>query len=216
MANSMCSSPRDLPSAVKLRHFSSRVRIFRQYPSSMRSFSEKKFVYNPKLLYYGTRFFNNRARWMMIVARTDSKNVAAESSSSESITTEDTSTSDQQVTGMEEAQPQKPKPVLKTAPLPAREKLRAARVLSKYTESKPIKPAMGSKILDALRETDKGKKRSGLPEAPTNLFDDSNRGLGQEGWKFQLPGGISHDIYSHKKIAVLLQYDLKKLLHLPK
>ncbi|PKA57060.1 hypothetical protein AXF42_Ash002364 [Apostasia shenzhenica] len=48
---------------------------------------------------------------------------------------------------------------------------------------------MGSSILDALRETDRGKTRSGLPEAPTTLFDDSGRGLQEEGWKFELPGG---------------------------
>lgn len=80
-------------------------------------------------------------------------------------------------------------PVLKRTPLTAREKLRAARVLSKYAESKPAKLAMGSTVLDALRETDKGKRRPGLPEAPTNMFDDRKRGLSEEGWKFQLPGG---------------------------
>ena len=51
----------------------------------------------------------------------------------------------------------------------ARERLRAARVLSQYTESKASKSDMGSRVLDALKESDRGKKRSRLPEAPTKL-----------------------------------------------
>ncbi|XWS74794.1 hypothetical protein CRYUN_Cryun01aG0028000 [Craigia yunnanensis] len=74
-------------------------------------------------------------------------------------------------------------------PLTAKERLRAARVLSRYTESKPSKSEMGSKVLDAMRESDKGKKRSRLPEAPTNLFDDSKRGMPKQGLTFQFPGG---------------------------
>ncbi|XP_072996247.1 uncharacterized protein [Typha latifolia] len=77
----------------------------------------------------------------------------------------------------------------KRSPLTAREKVRAARVLSKYAESKPSKSVFGSKVLDALRESDKGKKRSGLPEAPTNLLDDSKRGMPKAGWTFDLPVG---------------------------
>ncbi|KAK7311206.1 hypothetical protein RJT34_09190 [Clitoria ternatea] len=72
--------------------------------------------------------------------------------------------------------------------LNARERLKAARVLSRYAQSKPSKPDMGSRVLEALKESDKGKKKSGLPEAPTNLFDDSKRGL-SEGFTFQFPGG---------------------------
>ena len=74
----------------------------------------------------------------------------------------------------------------------ARERLKAARVLSRYSsESKAAaKPAeMGSNVLDAMRRSDGGKRRSGLPEAPTNLFDDSKRGLPKPGWTFQFPGG---------------------------
>lgn len=83
------------------------------------------------------------------------------------------------------------KPILKRSPLTVREKLRAARVLSRYTEPKASIPAtMGNKLLDALRESDKGKKRSGLPEAPTNIFDDSKRGMPKPGWTFEFPGGI--------------------------
>lgn len=86
-------------------------------------------------------------------------------------------------------------PTLKRSSLTARERLRAARVLSRYTDSsptpKPSKPELGSRLLDALQETDKGKKRrSGLPEAPTNLFDDSKRGMPKPGWTFNFPGGM--------------------------
>ncbi|KAK9124555.1 hypothetical protein Sjap_014157 [Stephania japonica] len=85
--------------------------------------------------------------------------------------------------------PSSPNPS-KRLPLTAREKLRAARVLSRYTESKPAKSEFGSKVLDALKESDKGKKRSGLPEAPTNLFDDQKRGMPKPGLTFDFPGGI--------------------------
>uniref|UniRef100_A0A0E0CSI4 J domain-containing protein n=1 Tax=Oryza meridionalis TaxID=40149 RepID=A0A0E0CSI4_9ORYZ len=94
----------------------------------------------------------------------------------------------------------------KRAPLTARERLRAARVLGKYAEpggaspkgkaaaaAAGKKPEFGSRVLDALRETDgkAGKKRSSrLPEAPSNMFDDSKRGLPKEGWTFEaLPFG---------------------------
>ncbi|MQM16526.1 hypothetical protein Taro_049486 [Colocasia esculenta] len=79
----------------------------------------------------------------------------------------------------------------KRTPLTAREKLRAARVLSKYTDSRPsrTKSEMGSRVLDAIRETDRGKNRSGLPEAPSNLFDDSKRGMPKQGLTFDFPGG---------------------------
>ena len=81
---------------------------------------------------------------------------------------------------------------LKRSPLTARERLRAARVLSRYntdSTSKPAaKPDLGSKVLDALRESDRGKKK-GLPEAPGNMLDDSKRGLPPKGLTFQFPGG---------------------------
>ncbi|GAB2281113.1 hypothetical protein Dimus_015721 [Dionaea muscipula] len=76
--------------------------------------------------------------------------------------------------------------VPKRASLTAREKLRAARVLSRYSESNAVKPEMGSKVLDAIREVEKGKK--GLPEAPTNIFDDSKRGMPKQGLTFDFPG----------------------------
>ncbi|KAJ0102215.1 hypothetical protein Patl1_06639 [Pistacia atlantica] len=79
----------------------------------------------------------------------------------------------------------------KRSPLTARERLRAARVLSRYNETKASKSVMGSKVLDALKESDRGKKkkRSGLPEAPTNLLDDSKRGMPKPGLTFEFPGG---------------------------
>ncbi|CAH2064011.1 unnamed protein product [Thlaspi arvense] len=79
----------------------------------------------------------------------------------------------------------------KRAPLTARERLRAARVLSRYTEAtpKPTKPKMGSQILEVLKESDKKSKRKpGLPEAPTNMLDDSKRGMPKKGLTFDLPG----------------------------
>uniref|UniRef100_A0A5B6YUY6 Uncharacterized protein n=1 Tax=Davidia involucrata TaxID=16924 RepID=A0A5B6YUY6_DAVIN len=78
----------------------------------------------------------------------------------------------------------------KRSRLTAREKLRAARVLSRNTESKASKSELGSKVWEAMRESDRGKKRSGLPEAPTNLFDDSKRGMPKKGLTFELPGGV--------------------------
>ena len=96
----------------------------------------------------------------------------------------------------------------KRAPLTARERLRAARVLGKYAEpsakgasspppSKSSKPEFGSGVLDALREADAkkaggggGRRGSRLPEAPGNLFDDSKRGMPKEGWTFELPFGV--------------------------
>ncbi|KAK4758009.1 hypothetical protein SAY87_019310 [Trapa incisa] len=77
------------------------------------------------------------------------------------------------------------------SPLTARERLRAARILSRSTETKPLSTEMGSKVLEALKESEGGKRRrSGLPEAPTNLLDDSKRGLPKEGFTFQFPGGF--------------------------
>lgn len=77
----------------------------------------------------------------------------------------------------------------KKVPLTARERLRAARLLSRYSESKPKpKSEMGRSVLDALRESEKGKK--GLPKAPTDLFDDSKRGMPKAGLTFDFPGGF--------------------------
>ncbi|XP_076916753.1 uncharacterized protein LOC143576578 [Bidens hawaiensis] len=76
--------------------------------------------------------------------------------------------------------------------LTAREKLKAARVRNRESEPKADKkPELGSKVLEALRETDRitGKNRYGLPEAPTNLLDDSKRGMPKKGLTFELPVG---------------------------
>uniref|UniRef100_A0A803M3W0 Uncharacterized protein n=1 Tax=Chenopodium quinoa TaxID=63459 RepID=A0A803M3W0_CHEQI len=78
--------------------------------------------------------------------------------------------------------------IQKKTPLTARERLRAARVLSRYSDSKPAKSEIGRSVLDALRESEKGKK--GLPQAPTNLFDDSKRGMPKAGLTFDFPGGL--------------------------
>ncbi|KAH0928461.1 hypothetical protein HID58_014188 [Brassica napus] len=72
----------------------------------------------------------------------------------------------------------------KRAPLTARERL------SRYTEAtpKPSKPKMGSQILEVLKESDKKSNRKpGLPEAPTNMLDDSKRGMPKKGLTFDLP-----------------------------
>lgn len=111
--------------------------------------------------------------------------------------------------GAEEASPSPPPPpeeeAAKRPVLTAREKLRAARVLSRYAAdskspaaapTKPGAPAaaarkaeFGSRVLEAMRETDGGgKRRSGLPEAPSNLLDDSQRGLSKGGFIFDFPG----------------------------
>lgn len=79
---------------------------------------------------------------------------------------------------------------VKKTPLTVKEKLRAARVLSRYGAPVPKanRAKLGTSVLDALKESDKGKK-SGLPEAPTNLLDDSKRGMPKAGLTFDLPGG---------------------------
>ena len=83
-----------------------------------------------------------------------------------------------------------PKPAIKRSRLTAREKLKAARVLSRNSEPRAYKKAeLGSKVLAVMRESDRGKKRSGLPEAPTNIFDDSKRGMPKKGLTWELPGG---------------------------
>ncbi|KAM7491899.1 hypothetical protein LguiA_034820 [Lonicera macranthoides] len=83
-----------------------------------------------------------------------------------------------------------PKPAIKRLRLTAREKLKAARVLSRNSEPRAYKKAeLGSKVLALMRESDRGKKRSGLPEAPTNIFDDSKRGMPKKGLTWELPGG---------------------------
>ncbi|XP_074276654.1 uncharacterized protein LOC141600332 [Silene latifolia] len=83
--------------------------------------------------------------------------------------------------------PDDAKPIQKKGPLTARERLRAARVLSRYSEPKAAKSEMGRSVLDALRESEKGKK--GLPQAPTNMLDDQKRGMPKAGLTFDFPGG---------------------------
>ncbi|KAL7108907.1 hypothetical protein ACP275_06G142000 [Erythranthe tilingii] len=78
----------------------------------------------------------------------------------------------------------------KRGPLTARERLRAARVLNRYTDPKPSKAELGSKLMESLRETDKGKRRPSLPEAPTNMLDDSKRGKPEKGWTINISAGM--------------------------
>ncbi|KAL8093658.1 uncharacterized protein LOC141692628 [Apium graveolens] len=79
---------------------------------------------------------------------------------------------------------------IRSSRLTAREKLRAARVLGRKPEPKKApKLQLGSQVLETLRESDKGKRRPGLPEAPTNMLDDSKRGMPKKGLTFELPGG---------------------------
>ncbi|AES71177.1 hypothetical protein MtrunA17_Chr3g0113711 [Medicago truncatula] len=85
----------------------------------------------------------------------------------------------------------KSQPVTTRSSQKVRERIRAARVLNQSKEPKTAKSEMGSSVLAAFKESDRGKKRrrSGLPEAPGNLFDDSKRGMPKEGWTFDFPGG---------------------------
>ncbi|KAK1571542.1 hypothetical protein Q3G72_018796 [Acer saccharum] len=76
----------------------------------------------------------------------------------------------------------------KRSSLTARERLRAARFRSRDNELKASKSDMSSRVLAASRASDGRKKRSGLPEAPTNIFDDSKRGMPKPGLTFQFPG----------------------------
>ncbi|KAG1371549.1 hypothetical protein COCNU_16G006430 [Cocos nucifera] len=155
------------------------------------------FVEIPLRLWLGPKRYKKDVRWSKIPSATDSNKAAAEPSITDSTNTETTVTNDQlsssnvqiDVNGSGQTSPIVQEPAPKRSPLTAREKLRAARVLSKYAESQPSKPKPGSRVLDALRESDKGKKRSGLPEAPTDLLDDSKRGLPKQGLTFDLPGG---------------------------
>lgn len=167
---------------------------------------------------YPTNIFNirkhvDRERGVLRLSVADSDSLATENTSTKNSGDTKTSLSDNQIQSVnpsssDSSPPQtteattngsivSPSPnsqsTPKKSPLTARERLRAARVLSRYnTESKASasKSGMGNKVLDALRETDRGKKkRSGLPEAPTNLFDDSKRGMPKAGLTFDFPGG---------------------------
>lgn len=79
---------------------------------------------------------------------------------------------------------------MKGSPLTAREKLRAARIRGRNVEAKAPKPELRRSLLDSLMEIEKGKMRSGLPKAPADMFEDSNRTLPKQGLVFEFPGGI--------------------------
>ncbi|RWW41863.1 hypothetical protein BHE74_00052623, partial [Ensete ventricosum] len=124
-----------------------------------------------------------------------SDKTSAEPSTRESVNAEAAVTADQlassnvqlDANGRVPSSTNKEDSVPRRSSLTVREKLRAARVLSKYMEPKPAKAEFGSRVLEASRAIDRGKKRSGLPEAPTNMFDDSKRGLPPKGWTFDFP-----------------------------
>uniref|UniRef100_A0ACD5XJT5 Uncharacterized protein n=1 Tax=Avena sativa TaxID=4498 RepID=A0ACD5XJT5_AVESA len=107
---------------------------------------------------------------------------------------ETTISAGQVTSGNSNGQQPQPSDPPKRVPLTARERLRAARVLGKYAgepgDKKKGSSEFGSGVLDALRQTDGaggkkgGRKRSGLPEAPSNLLDDTKRGMPKDGWTF--------------------------------
>lgn len=121
----------------------------------------------------------------------DSQSLASANTQVQSQTSKD---SDGSVVTSEQKQESSPSNLrstpIRSSRLTAREKLRAARVLSRKPEpKKAAKLQLGSQVLEVLRESDKGKRRPGLPEAPTNMLDDSKRGMPKKGLTFELPGG---------------------------
>ncbi|KAJ8493864.1 hypothetical protein OPV22_015585 [Ensete ventricosum] len=154
-----------------------------------------KFVETPLVSSFGPKSCTNNTRWSNIVLATDSDKTSAEPSTRESVNAEAAVTADQlaasnvqlDANGRVPSSTNKEDSVPRRSSLTVREKLRAARVLSKYMEPKPAKAEFGSRVLEASRAIDRGKKRSGLPEAPTNMFDDSKRGLPPKGWTFDFP-----------------------------
>ncbi|XP_020274596.1 uncharacterized protein LOC109849196 [Asparagus officinalis] len=127
------------------------------------------------------------AQRLTITSATDDDETTPKPTAADPLSTETSATATQPPPPA--TQPKVQNTVLKKPPLTAREKLRAARVLSRYTDSKPAKKSLGSKVLDAMREGDGGKRRSGLPQAPENLLDDSKRGMPKPGLTFDFPGG---------------------------
>ncbi|XP_009392722.2 uncharacterized protein LOC103978602 [Musa acuminata AAA Group] len=179
-------------------NFSATAAKFKNNPQSQQGRPHNhtiKFVETPLVSSFGPKPCTNNTRWSNVVLATDSNKASAEPSTTESINAEAAVTTDRlassdvhlDANGRVPSSTNKEDPVPRRSSLTVREKLRAARVLSKYMESKPAKAEFGSRVLEASREIDRGKKRSGLPEAPTNLFDDSKRGLPPKGWTFEFP-----------------------------
>ncbi|MED6170437.1 hypothetical protein PIB30_030861 [Stylosanthes scabra] len=163
----------------------------------------KSTQYTPFLAMPGSRMFSKEKRCLSVAdsdqleAGISSKDPPAENSElqanvnakleSQTPDTSDVPTDQNQGSGAVSNSQSNPK----RSPLTARERLRAARVLHRYTESKASnKSDMGSRVLDALKESDRGKKRSRLPEAPSDMLDDSKRGLPKPGLTFSFPGGF--------------------------
>ncbi|KAM0953659.1 hypothetical protein DsansV1_C01g0002311 [Dioscorea sansibarensis] len=181
----------DLSLSIKGGHGSRSFPCCNQHLKAMQAACKIDFVKAPSLPLLCSRRLPKNIRQRIVPLATESNNAAVESS-----TKTETAAADRQVSSnvqstanvVEESSPQLEKPTTKRVPLTARQKLRAARVLSKYNESKPAKPEPKNRILDALRESNKGK-RPGLPEAPSDLLDDKKRGLPKQGLTFNFPGG---------------------------
>ncbi|KAK9683464.1 hypothetical protein RND81_10G142900 [Saponaria officinalis] len=145
-----------------------------------------------KISHVSSPLMLNRSKVTIKPNRRISHVLAAESDLTESVTAPERLTTDSENPASASPASVGPtndeKATQKKAPLTARERLRAARVLSRYAEPKPAKAKMGRSVLDALRESEKGKK--GLPQAPTNLLDDQKRGMPKAGLTFDFPGGF--------------------------
>ncbi|WOL00661.1 hypothetical protein Cni_G09374 [Canna indica] len=191
-------APWNLTATAKLKIISTSSTVFNPPSTQGRSYIQNiRFFGTSIVSSLGAKICTNKVRWSNIVLATDSSKSSAEPSTSES-GNDETASSNDEITPSSNVQlaangrvpsssTNLENPVSRRSSLTVREKLRAARVLSKYMESKPTESEFGSKVLEASRQSDKGKKRSGLPEAPTNLFDDSKRGMPQPGWTFELP-----------------------------
>ncbi|KAH9602512.1 hypothetical protein KSS87_010039 [Heliosperma pusillum] len=157
------------------------------------SLSTKTTLVSLPLLLLNSKRFTKCNRRISHVLAAESDRVTAERSESSSLGNPDSASADSveptTPTELESkiSPPDDAKPIQKKGPLTARERLRAARVLSRYSEPKTAKSEMGRSVLDALRESEKGKK--GLPQAPTNMLDDQKRGMPKAGLTFDFPGG---------------------------
>ncbi|XP_039128186.1 uncharacterized protein LOC120264441 [Dioscorea cayenensis subsp. rotundata] len=181
----------DLSLSIKGGHGSRSSTCCNLHLKTMQATCKTDFVKAPSLPLFCSRSLQKNVRQRVVPLATESNNAALESSAETENTAADLELSSNvqpAINIAEESSPQLEKPTTKRVPLTAREKLRAARVLSKYNESKPAKVEPKNRVLDALRESNKGK-RPGLPEAPSDLLDDKKRGLPKQGLTFNFPGG---------------------------
>ena len=123
------------------------------------SIQKTNFVDPPLRLYPNPRSSTRHDRQLTIPSATDSDKAAVEPSTTDSVTADTATTTNQpplsavqpEVNGTEKTSAQVQSTAPKKSPLTAREKLRAARVLSRYTESKPAKAGLGSKPAKFIR-----------------------------------------------------------------